>query len=83
MLKLMKWLTYGVVGYCIYEMVSGITAGRDAKRAGGGRDAGPTRQPGRRNTANMTGGSGEGASVQVADVGGAAHSAKVGRGVVS
>jgi hypothetical protein len=82
-LKLLKWAIYGMVGYVIYEFVSGvIEPGQIAHPRNGAGSRNSSRA--RRNSGQiMTGTQGEGKYVAVSDTSGAERRARVGRGVVS
>jgi hypothetical protein len=82
MFKLIKWTVYVSIAYFLYKFVADVTTDRRPTNAGRGIATPQGRQNSRR-PANMTGSTGQGAFVPVADSGGAQRRAKVGRGVIS
>jgi hypothetical protein len=82
MRTLIKLVAAGILGYLLYDAVTLVTAARTQRVEGNKKRVRSTRQPMRRNPENITGFSGEGMSVPVADPGGDTHTTRVGRGVL-
>lgn len=83
MLKLFKLAVFGMVGYAIYEFVSGLLESRTLASGRGGVQPLQSRPRQSRRGPIMTGNQGEGELVPVSDSSGVERRERVGRGVMS
>ena len=79
MFRLIKLAVYALVGYCLYEMILGMTETPGKNQP----ESTPAPAPRRRGRVNISGASGQGAPVPIRDNSGVERTQTVGRGVVS